>query len=410
MPLSALFASDGGSTAQQIQAILRAVRRHLAMDVGFVSEFVAGDRVVRYSDGETLHNPLPIDSAAPLPQSFCHYVVQGMMPSLMHDAAAHPVAAALPVTRELPVGAHLSVPLRHTDGTPFGTLCCFSFRPDHSLTARDLGVLRLCADVVAAAFHKERQADADFDRKRARIGAVLDHEAITLAFQPIYRTDDGRLRAFEALARFPVEPPQPPDAWFADAVSVGFGEELELLAIRHAVRALEAFGPEIGLSINLSPAYAASPRFAALLAAVPLDRLVLELTENAVIADYAPLRAALAPLRARGLRLAVDDVGAGHSSFRHILDLSPEIIKLDKSLIRGIDADTSRRALATAITRYSRDIGCEVVAEGVETPAEYTVLRELGMTRVQGYLTGRPVPLADAVIASRSQEPIRLSS
>lgn len=404
MSLSALFEDRTGGTAEQVQSILRAVRRHLAMDVGFISEFIDGDRVVRYSDGEVMRNPLPVGARDPLEKSFCHYVAKGLMPGLILDANQHPVAAGLPLTQSLPVGSYLSVPLHNPDGVSFGTVCCFSFKPDHSLTARDLGVLRLCADVVGAALQKERQRDIDLASRRARIATAIERQSLHVVYQPIYRTADGRLAAFEALARFSGEPYRPPDAWFAEAASVGRGKDLELLALRLAVAALGELDPGIKLTANLSPAYVESPRLAEALRDVPLDRLVLELTENAAVADYAPLRTALAPLRAAGLRLAIDDVGAGHSSFRHVLDLAPEFIKLDKSLIHGIDTDTSRRALAAAITRYSRDIGCQVVAEGVETVTEYGVLRDLGVTRVQGYLTGRPMQLAEALQLSMNND------
>ena len=296
-------------------------------------------------------------------------------------------------TDALPVGAHLSVPLRYADGTAYGTLCCFSFTPDRTLTGRDLNVLRLCADVVSAVLQKDRRATLDLEARRARIGDILENRAIDMVYQPVYRTDDGRLMAFEALARFRARPERAPDRWFAEAAEVGLLEELECLAAALALRGLERLDPSIKLTLNLSPASVLGPAFPRILEGVPLGRVVVELTEHAEVPCYAALRAALAPLRARGLRLAIDDVGAGHATFRHVLDLAPELIKLDRSLIAGIDGDSARRALADALTIYGRRIGSEVVAEGVETWAEYAVLKEIGVTRLQGYLLGRPQPL-----------------
>lgn len=397
MSLAALFEAGPGTAGEQVQAVLQAVRRHLAMDVGFVSEFISGRRVFRFTDGQATGNPIVVGASDPLDKSFCYYVARGMMPELMHDAGEDPIAVDLPVTRELPVGAHLSVPLRHPDGTTYGSVCCFSFTPDRSLTTRDLGLLRLCADLVGGILNCDRRAASDQETRRARIRGVIASGAVEIAYQPIYRLSDGRLQAFEALARFPTEPRRGPDAWFAEAAEVGLAEELEFLAVERALAGLAVLDPALKLTVNLSPERIVSPRFAAVFAGAPLERVVLELTEHAGVESYDGLRQALAPLRARGLRLAIDDVGAGHSTFRHVLDLKPEYIKLDMSLIRGIDRDTARRALAESITGYGRRTGCEVVAEGIETPAEFAALRDLGVTCAQGYLLGRPVPIAEAL-------------
>ncbi|KTS19638.1 hypothetical protein NS228_28235, partial [Methylobacterium indicum] len=194
-----VFGDHPGSTSEQVLSVLRSVRRHLAMDVGFISEFVAGDRVIRFSDvGGPAPNPVVVGTSAPLEQSFCYYVAKGLMPGLMPDAARDPVAGTMPVTRDMPVGAHLSVPLRHADGEPYGTLCCFSYTPDRSLTARDLGMLRLCADMVESILSRDRDAAREREGKRRRIAALLDTQAIEMVFQPIYRTADASLAAFEA--------------------------------------------------------------------------------------------------------------------------------------------------------------------------------------------------------------------
>lgn len=267
MPLHPVFGDYSGSASDQILSVLRAVRRHLAMDVGFISEFVAGDRVFRFADSETMHGPVVVGGHAPLEQSFCYYVAKGLMPGLMQDAAEDPVAAQLPATRDLPVGAHLSVPLRHADGEPYGTLCCFSFTPDRSLTTRDLATLRLCADLVNSILGKDRDAARQRDAKHRRIAETIAAESVEMVFQPIYRTADDSLAAFEALARFTAPTGQGlmskgPDAWFADAAEVGLDGELEFLALRKALRALPSLPAGVRLSVNLSPASLAAPRFA----------------------------------------------------------------------------------------------------------------------------------------------------
>jgi EAL domain-containing protein (putative c-di-GMP-specific phosphodiesterase class I) len=96
------------------------------------------------------------------------------------------------------------------------------------------------------------------------------------------------------------------------------------------------------------------------------------------------------------LRIAVDDAGAGYASFRHILNLAPDLIKLDVFLTQNIHTDRARRALAAALIRFSEETGSKIIAEGVETTLQLKVLRELGVTKAQGYLLGRPMPLASA--------------
>jgi EAL domain-containing protein (putative c-di-GMP-specific phosphodiesterase class I) len=144
--------------------------------------------------------------------------------------------------------------------------------------------------------------------------------------------------------------------------------------------------------VNLSPATILSGAAESLLAEFPADRLVVEVTENQEIGDYVGFARALAPFRTHA-RFAVDDVGAGYSGMRHILDLHPDIIKLDMSLVRDIDKDPARRALALALVAFASGMDSQIVAEGVETVGELAVLRELGVPRAQGYYLGRPMPL-----------------
>jgi EAL domain-containing protein (putative c-di-GMP-specific phosphodiesterase class I) len=158
------------------------------------------------------------------------------------------------------------------------------------------------------------------------------------------------------------------------------------------------------LSVNLSPAAVLAPNLMPLLARVPMGRLVIELTEHTAIQDYGPLLAALARLRASGARLAVDDAGAGFASLRHILRLAPDIIKLDITLTRDIDADPVKRALASSLVTFAREIDASITAEGVETAGELGALRELGIGSAQGYYLARPGPLPLAV---RSLAPVR---
>ena len=118
--------------------------------------------------------------------------------------------------------------------------------------------------------------------------------------------------------------------------------------------------------------------------------MVLEVTEHAPVEDYDQLNRTLRTLRARGIRLAIDDAGAGFASFRHIVRLAPDFIKLDMTLTRDIDADPARRALATAMVSFALEIGATMIAEGIETEQEFRTLRSLGIGLGQGYFLGVP--------------------
>ncbi len=147
------------------------------------------------------------------------------------------------------------------------------------------------------------------------------------------------------------------------------------------------------MALNVSPASIVSPRLMETIGRIPLDRVVVELTEHAPISDYPMLRSVLADLRRKGARLAVDDVGAGHASLRHILQLEPDLIKLDVSLTRDIDTQRTQRSLASALVTFGREVEATLIAVGVETAAELAVIRELGIPWAQGYYFGKPGPL-----------------
>ena len=172
------------------------------------------------------------------------------------------------------------------------------------------------------------------------------------------------------------------------------GEALELLAVREALKGMPALPDGCYLSLNVSPNALLSGEILDLLLDCPARSVVLEITEHARITDYDAFLAALAPLREYGIRIAVDDAGAGYASFQHILELSADIIKLDISLIRNIHADTARRALAAALIKFAEVTGTKVIAEGVETETELAELRRLGVEKVQGFYIGRPMPLS----------------
>ncbi len=236
----------------------------------------------------------------------------------------------------------------------------------------------------------EREARAERDRIIASINDVLRNNRMTSVFQPIVDASIGEVVGVEALTRFAVDPVRPPDRWFADAASVGMGFQLEMAAIRAALDHQHELPSNAYLSVNCSPDVLLDPGLVALADEVDATRVVVEMTEHTAISDYRAVQAQLGLLRARGFRIAVDDAGSGFASLNHILQLRPNIIKLDSALIRGIDGDPAKRALATAMVTFAAELQAELVAEGVETVAEFETVRRLGIGTIQGYLLGRP--------------------
>ncbi|HEX3005288.1 MAG TPA: EAL domain-containing protein, partial [Angustibacter sp.] len=205
----------------------------------------------------------------------------------------------------------------------------------------------------------------------------------------------GDVVGVEALARFAAEPLQAPDQWFRDAADAGLGTELELLAVEKALHGAQYLPPGLYVSVNVSPQTLLSGRLPRLLdeSLWPTSRLVLEITEHVSVDDYAELLPFVDELRPLGARVAVDDAGAGYASFRHILRLRPDYIKLDRTLVDGLDHDPAKRALAGAFVTFGHEVGATVVAEGIESEQELRAAGALGIQSAQGYHLGRPAPV-----------------
>jgi EAL domain-containing protein (putative c-di-GMP-specific phosphodiesterase class I) len=236
----------------------------------------------------------------------------------------------------------------------------------------------------------ERRHAAEQHERRTRIEQVLIDRSLAMVFQPIADLHTGEIVGVEALARFDCEPRRPPNEWFDQAAAVDLGVALELAAVKAAVNELGQLPPTAFMSVNVSPATAMSIELAVWLQTAPGAQIVLELTEHTRVQDYDDLVAALAEVRKLGLRIAVDDAGAGYAGLQHLVRLQPDIIKLDLDLTRGIHRDPARRALAGALVNFARDISATIVAEGIESADELSTLRALGVPWGQGYHLARP--------------------
>lgn len=256
-------------------------------------------------------------------------------------------------------------------------------------------VNRVAIGALTTRLHAEQHSALQRQRERDRIGDVITEQRFTPVFQPVIDLRTGQAVGVEALSRFTAVPQRTPDEWFAEADRAHLRVSLEIATASVALAALPQLRSDLAMSVNMSPAAAVSGRLGEILLGAPLDRIVLELTEHSPVSDYGALNAALAPWREAGARLAVDDAGGGYASFAHILNLSPEFIKLDISLTREIHLDRPRQALARALVGFATELGVGVIAEGIETAAQLQAVAELGTPFAQGFHLGRPRPIGE---------------
>jgi EAL domain-containing protein (putative c-di-GMP-specific phosphodiesterase class I) len=245
------------------------------------------------------------------------------------------------------------------------------------------------------AAREEELAGADRARREqlaGRIRRLVSGEGLDVALQPIVDLASGQVVGAEALARFTDADGEPiaTEECFLDAHALGLGIELELAAVRLALASHDRLPEGLYLALNASPTLLAGDDLLELLAAHDRRPLVVELTEHQAVEDYHALGRALDGLREHDIRVAIDDVGSGFSSFRHVTRVNPEILKLDRSLVCGIDDDPVRQSLASAIVAFAADVGAVVVSEGIESEAELSCLRGLAVGMGQGFFLGRP--------------------
>ena len=384
------------SAGSSIQKAIEAMRRHLGMKVAYVSEFVGDDSVFRHVDAPGLETVIKPGDSRPLDDVFCRHILAGRLPELMPDVSAIPFAMTCPILQEVPIGSHMSVPIRLENGDTYGMFCCLSFERNLSLNERDLNMMRVFADMAGHQIEQEVGSQRRTQEIRRKIQELIDKKQFTNLFQPICDLSTGIPIGFESLCRFHSDPYRSPDKWFKDAGDVGLGIALEQAVLAEALHVSRQLPPDVYVSVNASPELLASQWLCDLLTTFSDRKVLVEVTEHVAVHDYGVLREAIARLRANGAMIAVDDAGAGYSGLQHIVQVQPDVLKLDISLVRDVDSDPARRALLSALIFFSRETGCSMIAEGIETENQRMVLQALGVTKGQGYLLGRPVPIKDA--------------
>jgi EAL domain-containing protein (putative c-di-GMP-specific phosphodiesterase class I) len=371
----------GGDTPV-LDRVVALAHRHLALDAVFIAELTGETAVFRAVAGDTGLFGVTLGAATRRTATYCRRLAAGLIPGLIRDTTSDRRVALPRTNRALQVGAHIGVPLLYSDGTPYGAICGLSREPDDTLDDRDVRFLTFLAEILVGYLDEERKL-ADL---HGSIDSLIAGESLDIAAQPLVDLRDGRCLGVEALSRFPAKFGRP-DSVFAAAATVGLGIELERLAVQRAWPLLSCLQPNQFLSVNLSPA--ATTELSSRATGrpdLPLSQLVVEITEHAVIDSYAELRARLRPLRSAGLRVAVDDAGAGYASLRHVVELRPDFIKIDRDLVHGLADDHARRVAVSAFVLLALDLNATVI----ERPSDLAALCNLGVDAAQGYLLGRP--------------------
>jgi EAL domain-containing protein (putative c-di-GMP-specific phosphodiesterase class I) len=374
---------------QQIADLLVTAKESLELSVAFLSRL---DGTTQHLEVVETSVPVLVQEGARVRQdtSFCQAILDGRLPAVIPDVTQYPEAMELPSARIPRIRSYVSTPVHLSDGSLYGTFCAFGFRSDKELGKRDEALMKVLASAAAVIVEPEVRDQERRTEIEGRLDPVVADGGPVVLLQPIVDLGTGGRVGAEALSRFPAEWGRTPDVVFAEAHSVGMGHALELQALERAAEHLDRVGGHVAM--NVSPATVLTAACGELLARLPLDRVVLELTEHEEVEDYDVLRAALAPFRAAGLRLAIDDVGAGFSSLRHIVVTSPDLIKLDRSIAAGVAGDRVLATLVGSLVTFAHGSGARVVAEGVETADDAAALRALGVDHGQGWHFGRPGP------------------
>ena len=376
---------------------LAAIRSHLGMDYAYLSEFDGEDLEFRAVDGTGPDHPFHVGGRIPLQDSYCWHIRAGNLPELISDAYELPFAVSLQVTHSASIRSHVSVPIRRSDGSIYGMFCCFSPRPNKTLNTRDLQLMHLFAKLVQNEVRRKLTVADNETALTEQIKSILTEKRFEMAYQPIFDLETGEIAGLEALSRFNPSPYRPPNLWFDDAEWVGLGKELELCVIEEAAKAIPRMPKGAYLSLNASPKTIASGQLPKVLADVQPEQVVIEVTEHVAVADWASLDRALSTLRGLGFRIAIDDAGAGYAGLQQMVRLQPEIIKLDRSLVSGIDEDRARRSLCAAMVHYANETQATLVAEGIESAGEARALKDLGVFRGQGFHLARPAKLDEVL-------------
>jgi diguanylate cyclase (GGDEF)-like protein len=232
------------------------------------------------------------------------------------------------------------------------------------------------------------------------VRALLEDDVLEAASQPIVNLDDGRIVSREMLVRGPQGPLRRPDNLFRFCQENDILAAVDLRCLRLCAAHARRLGPSPDYHVNIMPATLLQTPAAELVRALTDGRpdvaCCLEISEQQLLGDPSVLVPQVRELQQAGVRIAIDDVGFGNSCLEGLIMLHPQVVKVDKRLVRGLALDPEMRRALSRLLRVADVLEAEVVAEGIETTDDFQVLVDMGVSFGQGYLFGRPVPCSAA--------------
>lgn len=397
LDLKTVFMRDFSGTEQSLSETIRlslsALRHGLDMDVAFLSEFKDGRRILRGIDQRAGDTPVLLQGTSePLAGTLCKRVAAGELPTVMEGDAA-----------PSPYTSYVCQPIQRPNGDVLGVLGCGSKTRTRRVTSAERRLLRALATLILSHIGTADQTARLHEGLGHRLTATLTGGRFRQLFQPIVRIRDMRTVGYEALTRFPDLSTMSTQAVFDAARAQGLGPHFEFQAARRIVeRTRESIAQYGFIALNFSHHTLLMETLETLYEwgceGLPEHGYVIEISEQEAVDNFDILREVMRRMRGAGLRLAIDDVGAGQAGLRHILQLEPDMIKIDRSVTAEIVDHRASRAMVSALTSFGAQTDCDIVCEGVETVQALDILRDLGAHYAQGYLLGRPSALPCAAL------------
>jgi EAL domain-containing protein (putative c-di-GMP-specific phosphodiesterase class I) len=385
--------SDPVELLRLIRSVVRELREFLHMDIAYVSQFHDEFQTFLAVDFSTEGEQVGIreGDSTYLSKSFCKRVADGKLSNLIIDATTEPAVADIPETFAVPIKSFISAPIRMGDGKIFGSICCFSRSTCDWLTPQDASLLGLFSEFIARSFSVKADTLNELFIRQQEISDIIKSKRYQILYQPIIEYPTKNIIGFEALTRFQRNNISgDTEEVFKIASAAGMAPQLELEIIQSAYEQFEPASDDQFLSVNLSPKTVESDAFFTAFPTWHEHALVLELTEHDAVENYASFNKKIDNLTGSGAKLAIDDAGSGYASFKHVVELNPEIIKIDASTIRGVNKNKNKQGLIKAFVAYGDFTGTKIIAEGVESEEELDMLLALGVKLFQGYFFSQP--------------------